>query len=133
MSLSLDWTMVAGSGFVAAVLLAALVERLRRTFVTRRELATLARRLGELEARHARLRDAAEEARGELGELRADQRHQWERVNERAIRPLERATEKLQAMGEIQAAQAVILDELSRRVHRDGPSLSRPFPERVTR
>jgi hypothetical protein len=120
MNLSLDWGMVAGSGFVAAVLLAALVERLRRTFATRREVSALGRRVGEVEALQARLREAAEEARAELSELRAEQRHGWERVSERAIRPLERATEKLQAMGEIQAAQAVILDELSRRVHRAG-------------
>jgi hypothetical protein len=119
--------MVAGSGFVAAVLLAALVERLRRTFATRREVSALDRRVGEVEALQASLRQANEQARSELSELRAEQRRDRERVGERAIRPLERVTEKLQAMAEIQAGQAVILDELSRRVHHAGERAALPW------
>lgn len=74
-AIALDWTTIAGGGFVASLLFLALVERLRRTFAARAELDAAGRRL-------------------------------------------ERLSEKLAAMGEIQAAQAAALEHLLQRLDR---------------
>lgn len=115
-ALSPDWSVVAGSGFVAGVLFLALVERLRRTFATHQEVAALGEKLHALESLFIQVRETADEARERAGAAETEQRRQWERIIDQVIRPLERITEKLETVGEAQAAQAVALENLVRRL-----------------
>jgi acyl-CoA reductase-like NAD-dependent aldehyde dehydrogenase len=112
--LTLSWQTIAGSGFVATVLLLALVERLRRTFATRQELNGLGDRMNALQSLYLQVREAADEARDRAVSAQAEQKHQWERVAEQVIRPLERITEKLESVSEIQAAQTASLEHIGR-------------------
>lgn len=112
--LALDWSAVAGSGWLATVLLLALVERLRRTFAARPELDALREKLELVEAQCAAARQAAEEARSRAQAGQAEQRHHWERVNEQVLRPLERIAAKLEGVSEAQVAQAAALEHLER-------------------
>lgn len=113
-ALALDWSAVAGSGFVMSVLLLALVEKLRRTFATQHDLNGLGEKFNALENLYIQVRESADEARAGVGAIRAEQRHQWERINEQVIRPLERITEKLEDLGETQVAQKATLEHLGR-------------------
>lgn len=113
-ALSIDWPALAGSGFVATVLLLALVERLRRTFATRQELNGFGDRLNALQSLYIQVREAADEARDQANACRAEQRHQWERVADQVIKPLERITEKLEGVSEIQAAQTATLEHIGK-------------------
>ena len=115
---SLDWAAVAGSGFVVTVLLLALVERLRRTFAARQDLDGVGTRVNALQALYLQTREAADEARERSAVAEREQLRQWERVADQVIRPLERVTEKLEAVSEIQAAQAATLEQLGRRLDR---------------
>lgn len=118
--LALDWSAVAGSGWVATVLLLALVERLRRTFAARPELNALREQIVAVEAQCAQARQAAEEARSRAQAGQAEQRHHWERVNEQVLRPLERIAAKLEGVAEAQVAQAAALEHLERWLGREG-------------
>ncbi|HEX2093310.1 MAG TPA: hypothetical protein VHG28_12960 [Longimicrobiaceae bacterium] len=118
--LTFDWQALAGSGFVASVLLLALVERLRRTFVTRQELNGLGDRLNALQTLYIQARDAADEARDRVTVVETEQKHQWERVAEQVIRPLERINEKLESVSEIQAAQTATLEHIGKWLDRAG-------------
>jgi hypothetical protein len=119
---ALDWTELAGGGLLTSVLLMALVERLRRTFATRADLNGLGERLNELQAAWVLVRETAEEARELSSRVQNDQKHQWARVGEQVIRPLERITEKLETLSVAQAAQAASLDQIGRRLdERRGP------------
>lgn len=121
---TLDWPALAGSGFVASVLLMALVERLRRTFATRQDLNGLGDRLNDLQQAWVHVRDTADTAHDLAERVQADQKNQWVRVAEQVIRPLERITEKLEAVSVAQAAQAAALEQISRRLdgsERRGP------------
>jgi len=121
---SLDWPALVGSGFAASVLLMALVERLRRTFATRQDLNGLGDRLNDLQQAWVQVRDTAESAQDLAERVQADQKNQWMRVAEQVIRPLERITEKLEAVSVAQASQAAALEQISRRLdgtERRGP------------
>ena len=113
--LGMDWPAVVGSGFVMTVLLLALVERLRRTFATRVELSGLSEKLTALEQRSDALRAASDVLRERVSGAEAEQKHQWERINEVGVRPLQRVLRKLESLGEQQVAQAAALAELERR------------------
>jgi hypothetical protein len=112
--LAFDWPALAGSGFVLGVLLLALVEHLRRTFATRRELNGLGNRFNALQSLYLQVREAADEARDRANACQAEQKHQWGRVAEQVIRPLERITEKLETVSEIQAAQTATLEHIGK-------------------
>ena len=113
-ALTIDWPALAGSGFVATVLLLALVERLRRTFATRHDLNGLGDRLNALQTLYIQVREAADDARDQASACRAEQKHQWERVADQVIKPLERITEKLENVSEIQAAQTATLEHIGK-------------------
>lgn len=110
----LDWSTIAGSGFVMSVLLLALVERLRRTFATRDDLNGLGQKFSALEDLYIQVREATDEARAEIREVRTEQRHQWERINTQVIQPLERITLHLKELSETQAVQTAALKHLDR-------------------
>lgn len=124
--IGIDWPTAAGSGFVAATLFLALVEKLRRTFATRQDLNGLGDRVNALQSLYIQVREAVDEARELAGAAQAEQKHQWERVAEQVIRPLERITEKLETVSEIQAAQTASLEHIGKWLDRTdehrGPS-----------
>jgi hypothetical protein len=115
---TLDWTAFAGGGAVVSVLFLALVERLRRTFATRQELNGLGQKFNALENLYIQARDAADEAHDRVVSLEREQKHQWERIAELVIRPLEKITDKLEVVGEAQAAHAEALDHIVQRLDR---------------
>jgi hypothetical protein len=115
---TLDWTAFAGGGFVVSVLFLALVERLRRTFATRLEVNGLGEKFNALQSLYLQAREAADEARDRAMGVEREQKHQWERIAELVIRPLDRITDKLETVGEIQAAQATSLDHILQRLDR---------------
>jgi hypothetical protein len=112
--ISLDWQAIAGSGFVFAVLFLALVERLRRTFATRQDLNGLGERVNALQTLYTQVRETVDENRDRVMAVETEQKHQWERVAEQVIRPLERITEKLENVTEAQAAQAAALEHIGK-------------------
>ncbi|HEV2147526.1 MAG TPA: hypothetical protein VGR37_09015 [Longimicrobiaceae bacterium] len=112
--LTLDWPAIAGSGLMVSVLLLALVERLRRTFATRQDLDGFGDRLNALQSLYLQVREAADEARDRSVNVQAEQKYQWERIAEQVIRPLERITDKLESVSEIQAAQTASLEHLGK-------------------
>jgi hypothetical protein len=114
----LDWSMIAGSGFVAGVLFLALVERLRRTFATRQELDVLKEKCRTLEKRCRQAAGAARAAHQRAMTVQVEQKHQAERVAYHVVQPLERITAKLDALGEAQASQSLALEYLERRLDR---------------
>ena len=116
--LGMDWPAVVGSGFVVTVLLLALVERLRRTFATRVEVDGLSEKLTALELRSDGLRAGNDVLRERVTGVETEQKHQWERMDEVGIRPLQRVLRKLEGLGEQQVAQAAALAELERRTRR---------------
>ncbi len=113
---TLDWSAIVGSGFVVGVLFLALVERLRRTFASRQELNGLGEKFSALQSLYLQVRETADEARERALSTQTEQRHQWERVAEQVIRPLERITERLDSVCAAQAAQAATLDHIGRRL-----------------
>ncbi len=116
--LTLGWPEIAGSGFALTMSFLALVERLRRTFATRADLNGVGERFTALESLYLQVREAADEARERAGSVEIAQRHQWERVAELVIRPLEKITDKLEVVGEAQAAHAVALENILQRLDR---------------
>lgn len=112
--LILDWPAIAGSGFAATVLLLALIEHLRRTFATRQDLNGLGDRLTALQSLYIQVRESADEARDRASSVQAEQKHQWERIAEQVIKPLERITDKLEGVSEIQAAQTASLEHIGK-------------------
>ncbi|MBW3630042.1 MAG: hypothetical protein KY464_12185 [Gemmatimonadetes bacterium] len=128
---NVDVSTLLGSGFAASVLLLALVERLRRTFVTRQELTGLEGKFHALESLYLQVRDAADANRDQLVEIRTEQRHHWERTAEHVIKPLGRMAERLDEIGGAQASQASTLEHIGRRLDRVEESLhSAPTPAR---
>jgi hypothetical protein len=129
-----EWTVdvstLVGSGFIVSVLLLALVERLRRTFATRQELNGFGDRLTALQSLYLQVREGVDEARERAAATEAEQRHQWERIAEQVIRPLERITEKLEDTSEAQAAQAAVLEQIGRRLDRADEPRSGPTRRR---
>lgn len=117
-SWTVDVSTLVGSGIGATVLLLALVERLRRTFATRQDLNGFGERLAALQSLYIQVRESADEARERVGATEAEQRHQWERIAEQVIRPLERITDKLENVSEAQAAQAAALQHIGSRLDR---------------
>lgn len=128
--LTLDWPAIAGGGFVASVLFLALVERLRRTFVSRDELVVLMKKLDTMQGLYLQVREAAEDARARAATLQAEQERQWERVAEQVVAPLYRITERLDAVCEAQAAHATALDYLGKRLE---PAAGVRHPRRTLR
>jgi len=116
----IDWHLLAGSGFVVSVLLLALVERLRRTFATRQDLNGIGDRLNALQSLYVQTRESADEARDRVSAVEAEQKHQWERVAEQVIKPLERITDKLETVSEIQSAQRATLEHIGKWLDRAG-------------
>jgi hypothetical protein len=114
--LTLDWSALVGSGFVVGVLFLALVERLRRTFASQQELNGLGEKFSALQSLYLQVREAADEARERALSAQTEQRHQWERIAEQVIRPLERITERLDSVCAAQAAQAATLDHIGKRL-----------------
>lgn len=123
---NLDVSALLGSGFAASVLLLALVEWLRRTFATRQELNGVRESLQALQSLYLQVRETADEARSRASAAQAEQKHRWERIAEQVIRPLERITDKLEGVAEIQAAQAAALDQIGRRLDRADNQPSTP-------
>lgn len=113
-----DVSTLVGSGFIVSVLLLALVERLRRTFATRQELNGFGDRLTALQSLYLQVREGVDDARERIVATEAEQRHQWERIAEQVIRPLERITDKLEGVAEVQAAQAAALEHIGARLDR---------------
>ncbi len=136
MDASPGWTVdvwaLAGGGTAATVLLLALVERLRRTFATRQELNGFGERLTGLQTLYLQLRENTDEIRERMTAAEAEQRHQWERTAEQVIRPLERITDKLDGVAEVQAAQAAALEHIGRRLDRAEAQRAPPEAERPT-
>lgn len=130
------WTMeipvLVGSGLGLTVLLLALVERLRRTFATRQDLNGFGDRLMALQTLYLQVREAADDARERIAAAESEQRHQWERIAEQVIRPLERITDKLEGVAEIQAAQAAALEHIGQRMDRAETLPAPPAPRSGT-
>ncbi len=133
MNASPGWTvdvpMLVGSGTAATVLLLALVERLRRTFATRQELNGFGDRLMAMQSLYLQVREGVDEARERIAATEAEQRHQWERIAEQVIRPLERITDKLEGVAEVQAAQAAALEHIGARLDRADGQRGTPVPD----
>ncbi len=129
-ALMIGWEILAGSGVVVGVLLLALVERLRRTFATRQDLEGLRGRVDALETLYVQTRDLADDARDRLGGVVAQQRHQWERVAEQVIKPLERITDKLETVSESQSAQRAVLAHIGKGLDRAEERRPRAPPQR---
>lgn len=108
-------SLLVGSGFGISVLLLALVEWLRRTFATRADLDRVAAKCAALESLFLQVREAADEARERASALQAEQKHQWERIAEQVIRPLERITKRLDIVCEAQAIQSTALAYITKR------------------
>lgn len=130
-----NWTLeipaLIGGGVGVTVLLLALVERLRRTFATRQDLNGFGDRLMALQTLYLQVREATDEARARTAATEAEQRHQWERIAEQVIKPLQRITDKLEGVAEIQAAQAAALEHIGHRLDRaDGQGASRTTQQR---
>ena len=115
---TIDWTAFAGGGFAVSVLFLALVERLRRTFATRQEVNGLGQKFNALENLYIQARDAVDDAHDRIVTVEREQKHQWERIAELVIRPLEKITDKLETVGEAQAAHAEALDHIVQRLDR---------------
>lgn len=115
--LTLDWQAIAGSGFAAAVLIGALTERLRRVFATRQELNGLGDKFNALQSLYLQVRESADEAQERAKASQAAQKQQWERIAEQVIKPLERITDRVEAMGEAQVAQATALEFIGKQLH----------------
>ncbi|MDB4948902.1 MAG: hypothetical protein JWM27_1551 [Gemmatimonadetes bacterium] len=113
---TLHWSDLAGGGVVASILLLALVERLRRTFATRADLNGLGDRVTGLHDQVVHVADTADAAEALATRVQAEQKHQWVRVAEQVMRPLERITEKLESVSVAQAAQAAAMEQISRRL-----------------
>lgn len=128
---TLDWAALVGSGFVGTVLLLALVEWLRRTFATRQELNGVSEKFQALQSLYLQVRETADEARERAAATQAEQKHQWERIAEQGIRPLERITGKLEGVAEIQAAQAAALDQIGRRLDHADDQHGAPRPSTI--
>ena len=126
------WTaeipVLVGSGLGLSVLLLALVERLRRTFATQQELNGFGDRLMALQTLYLQVREAADDARTRIAATETEQRHQWERIAEQVIRPLERITDKLEGVAEVQAAQAAALEHIGARLDRTESLQGGPDP-----
>ena len=123
MSPTPNWTLdvvtaLVGGGTAATVLLLALVERLRRTFATANDLNGLGDRVMALQTLYLQVREGVDDARERIAATESEQRHQWERIAEQVIRPLERITDKLEGVAEIQAAQAAALEHIGHRLDR---------------
>jgi hypothetical protein len=101
-----DWSFIVGSGFVVAVLLLALVERLRHTFATKDDLNGLGQRVHALEDRYDQWQRLIEDTRESVRTLESEQRHQVDRVNRQVIDPLQRITTKLEEVAAAQISQA---------------------------
>lgn len=128
---TVDISVLVGSGVGVTVLLLALVERLRRTFATRQDLNGLGERLTALQSLYLPLRETVDELRERLATAETEQRHQWERIAEQVIRPLERITDKLEGVAEVQAAQAASLEHIGQRLDRtDAQGVVRPTQPR---
>lgn len=116
--LHLNWSAVAGSGFVATVLMLALVERLRRVFATKHDLNGLGQKFSALETLYIQVREAADDARAGVAAIRTEQRVLSERITEQVIRPLERLSQKVEDLSEAQVRQATALEHLDRALTR---------------
>lgn len=116
--LTLDWPALAGSGFVVTLIFLALVERLRRTFATQHDLNGLGDRVNAMQTLYIQLRESTDDFRTRLAAVETEQKYQWERVAEQVIKPLERITEKLEIVSEIQAAQKSTLEHIEKRLDR---------------
>lgn len=116
--LTLDWPALVGSGVVTTVVFLALVERLRRTFATQTDLNGLGDRVNAMQTLFIQLREGTDDFRTRLNTVESEQKHQWERVAEQVIKPLERITEKLEMVSELQAAQKSTLEHIEKRLDR---------------
>lgn len=112
---NLDISVLLGSGFVAAVLLLALVERLRRTFATRQEMNGVCEKFNALQSLYLQVRETADGARARAIANQAEQKNQQERLAGQVVR-MERLAKKLESVGEAQAAHEVALEHLGRRL-----------------
>ncbi|CAA9307625.1 MAG: hypothetical protein AVDCRST_MAG89-907 [uncultured Gemmatimonadetes bacterium] len=110
----LGWSTILGSGAITTVVFLALVERLRRTFATQADLNGLGDRVNALQTLFTQLRESLEDNRDRVMTVESEQKHQWERVAEQVIRPLERITEKLENVTEAQASQAAALEHIGK-------------------
>jgi len=129
--LQMDWSVVAGSGFVATVLMLALVERLRRVFATKQDLNGLGQKFNALETLYIQVREAADDARSGVVTIRTEQRVLSERITEQVIRPLERLSQKVEDLNEAQVRQATALEHLDRALTRnDEPRSGNQNPRR---
>lgn len=131
--MTLDWPALVGSGLVTTVIFLALVERLRRTFATQVDLNGLGDRVNAMQTLYIQLRESNDEFRTRLATLESEQKHQWERVAELVIRPLERITEKLEVVSEIQVAQKSTLEHIEKRLDRTDHLGRQDIPEPGTK
>lgn len=116
--LLVDWSALLGGGVVATVAFLALVERLRRTFSTRQELASLAEKVDSLQRLCADLEETSLQAAERSRMVERDQKQQWRRLADQVLRPLQRTTAKLEGVKEAQAGQAATLDQIVQRIDR---------------
>ena len=110
-----DGSVIAASGF-AAVLLAALVERLRRTFATRHEVAALRRRGEALQKQCSSTRELSLRAYNRADATHAELERERERLNGHVLVPLQRGAAKLESIGEMAASHASTLRHLEGRL-----------------
>jgi len=107
-----------GAGTFATVLLLALVERLRRTFATRQDLNGVGEKLTAFQTLYVQVRESVDAARDRIAAAEAEQHHRWEQINQQVIRPLQRVTDKLEGVLEVQAAQGAALEHIRERLDR---------------
>ena len=111
-----DGSVIAASGLAAAVLLAALVERLRRTFATRHEVAALRRRVEALQKQSSSTRELSLRAYNRAEAMHTELDRERERSNGHVLLPLQRGAAKLESIGEMVASHASTLRHLEGRV-----------------
>lgn len=107
-----------GGGVLYRLVLGALENRLRTTFATRAELDAAGARVNALETVVVQARDQADTANERVTLVEERSHQQWERLTERfsevVVRPLEKLTDRLEQIAEIQARQQAQIESLFR-------------------
>lgn len=83
---------------------------------TREEVNGCGERVTALTAVVAQVRELGDSNRDDIRTLQIEQRHQWERISEQIITPLDRITDRLETVSLTQERQAATLEHIVKHV-----------------